>query len=193
MMTLGQLLQKTPWSDIRVALLRFFPEAEASIHEFERLDAALRRLRPHVSSMRIVVEAVPIDGPPGAMALDVTGRDGTLNRELPEYEHLGAAATEEYGGQEAAYSLCLRARAEWLGMAVDDRTLVEFAPPHIIACCLDEMAFHGFDEAQVEAFASELELRMQEVNAMSAEERDRHLVPAEEVFASLADRSTDRH
>ncbi|MCC5869288.1 MAG: hypothetical protein JJU27_12315 [Gammaproteobacteria bacterium] len=192
-MTLAQLLRETPWPDIRVALLRLFPEAEASIHEFERLDAALRRLRPHISSMRIVVEAVPLDEPTGAMAFDVTGRDGTLNRDLPGYEHLGAAATEIYGDQEATYSLCLRARAEWLGMTVDDKTLVEFAPSHIIACCLDEMAFHGFDEAQVEAFANELELRMHEINAMSAEERDRHLVPAEEVFASLADKSADRH
>ena len=183
MARLSQLIQTTPWAEIQAALMEVCPDAETHLRDYQQLAEELRCLQPSSSSMRISIAMVDLEDPPGGRALDVTGSDGTLNRQIEGFEQLLPPAAEEYGRQEAKFSLCLRPRAEWLGMAIDDRTMVGFSAAEIIAACLYEMSFHGFDEAEVVAFSRELEQRADQLSALSADEKTRVLVPVEAYLA----------
>ena len=106
--------------------------------------------------MRIAIERRPLPGYDEEPAPEVIGRNGTLNRELDDFKHLGKHAT-----------------------------LAEYSPAQVAAYCLNDMTFHGFSEAEQREVREELQRRVAEIDAMSEEERAEKLIPAEKVFADL--------
>jgi hypothetical protein len=54
-------------------------------------------------------------------------------------------------------------------MTIEPETLVTYSPAHVIAHCLNDMTFHGFNEADIREFRDELDRRMAEAKKMSEE------------------------
>jgi len=181
-MTFANLIAHLAWPDVLAALLRLYPDEKKSLEGYRVVLAHLKQLDPEMSKMRIIVEErfqPEIDEAPH---IDVTGRDGTLNRELEDFKHFQDEVDEEYASAEADFSLSFLPWAKWLGMQINPATLEEFSQPDIAAHCLWEMTFHGFEESDVEETRAEIEQRAAEVDAMTEEEREKFLIPAEEVF-----------
>ena len=135
--------------------------------------------------MRIAIERRPIPGYDEDPVPEVMGRNGTLNRELCDFKHLGMRATPEYGAEETVWSLSLQSWRSWLGMTFEPATLTEYSPAQVVAYCLSDMTFHGFSEAENREVSEELQRRVAELDAMSEEDRAEKLIPAEKVFADL--------
>ena len=70
-------------------------------------------------------------------------------------------------------------------MTIEPESLMHYTPAQIIAYCVSEMTFHGFIEAESQEFLAELRRRVDEIDAMTPEEREAKLIPAEKVFADL--------
>jgi hypothetical protein len=111
---------------------------------------------------------------------DVAGRDGTLNRELEDFQHLKDSSDDEYADVEVDYSLSFHPWTSWLGMLIGSETLREFSPSNIVAHCLWEMTFHGFEKHEVQDALAELRERADEIDAMTEAEREKFLVSAAE-------------
>lgn len=57
-----------------------------------------------------------------------------------------------------------------------------YSPATIVAHSLWEMTFHGFDEAEVSAQRRELQKRVDELDAMTEEEKKHKLIPLDQVL-----------
>lgn len=77
---------------------------------------------------------------------------------------------------------------EILGYEVDPYNLLMVGPIPLAADVLWEMTFFGFEESQVDAEREELHRRadeLDEILKLPKEEQEKHLIPAEKVFAEL--------
>lgn len=137
------------------------------------------------SDMRIVVQESFTPEIDDAPYVEVVGSDGTLNRDSKDFHHYKDRVDEAFANAEVQYSLSMTPWNEWLAMEIDTSSLNAFTQPQIAAHCLWEMTFHGFDEADVDAMRSELQRRVDELDAMTEEEREKFLIPAEKVFEEL--------
>jgi len=184
-MIIAELIASTSWAEVKAALLWLFPDEERHLSDYRKVFWELRRMKPKPDPMRIAIERRPIPGFDEAPVPEVIGRNGTLNRELDEFEHMGKHATPEYGAEETVWSLSLQPWRSWLGMTVESATLMDYSPAQTVAYCLSDMTFHGFSEAENREVSEELQRRVAEIDAMSDEERAEKLIPVEKVFAGL--------
>ena len=117
-MTFGTLIQTTLWPEVKAALLSWFPDAEAQLEPSERVFRELRLIVPRSSDMRISIETTFREGLDDEPFEDVVGLDGTLNRELSDFEAWGEPDSA-LAAREVRFSLALRPWDEWLGMSID--------------------------------------------------------------------------
>ena len=54
----------------------------------------------------------------------------------------------------------------WLGMEIAPSTLRQFSPPEIVAHCLHEMSFVGYDQDEIAEVAAEVERRAETVRRL---------------------------
>ena len=184
-MTFAELIAGTSWAEVKAALLWLSTDERRHLSDYRRVFWELRRMKAESEPMRIAIERRPIPGYDEDPVPEVIGRNGTLNRELCDFKHLGMRATPEYGAEETVWSLSLQSWRSWLGMTFEPATLTEYSPAQVIAYCLSDMTFHGFSEAENREVSEELQRRVAELDAMSEEDRAEKLIPAEKVFADL--------
>ena len=184
-MTFAELIAETSWAEVKAALLWLPTDEGRHLSDYRNVFRELRRMRPEPDPMRIAVERRPMPGFDEEPTPEVIGRNGTLNRELDDFKHLGKHATPEYGPEETVWSLSLQPWRSWLGMTIEPVTLAEHSPAQVVAYCMSDMTFHGFSEAENRAVSEELQRRVAEVDAMSEEERAEKLIPVDRVFADL--------
>lgn len=87
-----------------------------------------------------------------------------------------------------SYAYDLSPWAEILGYEVDPDNAFEVGPVPLAVAVLWEMTFFGFDEAHVDAEREELRRRAEELDEilkLPKEEQEKHLIPAEKVFADM--------
>lgn len=184
-MTLSDLIATIRWADVKAALIWGYPDAEASIDDYRRVFESLRKLDPIPSNMRIIVRKTLPEGPEGAPVYEVSGRDGSLNRDQRDFPSLGPSADSAYANAETDFSLSLESWERWLGMAIDPATLAVYAPAQIVAHCVWEMTFYGLEPSQIEEVREEIKRRAEELDSMSEEERKARCIPWEQVRKEL--------
>jgi hypothetical protein len=70
-------------------------------------------------------------------------------------------------------------------MEIEADTLNEYLESDIIAHCLYEMTFFGFNEDDISAQREELRRCVDEIEAMTEEERREKLIPMEQVIQNI--------
>lgn len=185
MTTLAELLAAANWPEIKAALAWLYPDESDRVEDYRHVFHELRKLDPEANPMRIVIERAPRLEPDDESGLEVIGCDGTRNRDLEEFAHWDEHSKAKHGDTETRWSLAFRPWRVWLGMSIEPATLEAHAPAHVVAHCLYEMTFHGFFEATIQATHHELLRRVEEIDAMSEEEKAEKLIPFEQVMAEL--------
>jgi len=184
-MTLYELLESTGWHDTKAALLWIYPDTAGDLNDYRLVLAKLRKLVPVESNMRIVVRETPGNGPNDESSVEVVGRNGQLNRDQDDFRHLQVDEDSGYANSETDFSLSFEPWGHWLGMRVDADTLSKLTAPQIVAHCLWDMTFHGFEQWQVQDAMDEIRRRKEEIDAMTEEERRQKLISLEEVMREL--------
>ena len=159
-MTLNEILEQTTWSETEASFRRHYcdfepdkpDEQEAFVLAHGRIFEALRELDPQLDDTVIVVD-VEEDG----TGLNVSGVE---------------AATGECVG------LMFTRWERWLGMAVASSTLRQFSTSDVVAHCLYEMTFVGYDQNTIQRGLEEVKRRADEVKAGDESE----WINAEDVF-----------
>lgn len=70
-------------------------------------------------------------------------------------------------------------------MSIDPSTLDTLLRPQILAHCISDMTFHGFQEADAQSVLKEVKARAAALEAMTPEQRERTLIPHEELMKGL--------
>lgn len=180
-MTFSELLESVTWAETKAALLWSYPDAVESLEGHRRAMAKLRTLAPVESNMRIILKEARKESLDDQRTIEVVGRNGQLNRDQADFTHLSYSVDSDYATSETDFCLSFEPWEHWLGMRIDAGTLSRFTPPQIAAHCLWDMTFHGFEQWQVKEVMEEINLRSDEVAAMTEDERKRNLIPIEEV------------
>lgn len=124
-MTLKELLKKYSTRHIEKKLLELFPEEEDFIKNEEYLNLIIRllRIKPTKSNLSIIVEKVNSEFYNG---VDVSGIDKSKEDNV------------RHGLQLTPWDI-------WLGMEIDKKSFENFSEIEVLAYCLDEMTYFGFD------------------------------------------------
>jgi hypothetical protein len=149
-MTLKELIQRHPvWAGIRHYLVECYPGARGAIRSYEDVFQALLYMRPRPSGMTIVVDSVitPSAGPNPVVV--VYGYDGRLNKDIEGFEGLGVPPDGESAMSLARFRMVYAPWEEWLGMEIDARTMAGTEENAIIAHCIKEMTWAGFDQGTI--------------------------------------------
>jgi len=184
-MKLSELISAVGWAEARASLLWSYPDVEKSIEGYRRVFDSLRRLKPAASSMRLVVHQAFREGLDDAPFVQVSGRNGTRNKDLEDFKHSEHAADPAYAEAEVGFALEFEPWEQWLGMEIDPQTLRDYTAPQIVAHCLWEMALHGFEQSEIQAERDEIRRRIEQLDSMTEEERKKYLVPWEQVKKDL--------
>ena len=196
-MRLRDLLTRTDWNEVKLSLLRYYPDAGQNIEGHRHVFGELLSLTPRQTNMRLCHEEVFREGIDEKQHIEVSGKDGTLNRDLPDFRHFSQTMGTELANSETSYALELVPWEEWLDMEIDPATLEAYAGEDIIAHCLWEMTFFGFDQDAVKEQGEELRRRADGLKNRTDEEGKQKLVPSEEVRRELdrlvngSERTTD--
>ncbi len=184
-MQLCHLISATDWIDVERSLPEQYPDALESADAYRETFLHLRRLQPVATAMRICLRTAFRPGLDDEPFVEVVGRNGTLNRDLEDFHCLGKAEDSAYALSEAEFAIELEPWSEWLGMEIEPETLAKHQASEIVAHCLWEMTCFGFDETAVDAQRDKLQKRIDEMDAMTEEERKEKLIPVEQVFKKL--------
>lgn len=184
-MKFRKLVVRTDWNEVESSLLENYPDVERSLKGYKSVFDTLLSLVPRETKMRICIETVFREGIDEEPYIEVFGRDGTLNKDLPDFRHFRETASTEFAKSETIFALDLVPWEEWLGMEVDPSTIEAYSDLEIVAHCLWEMTFFGFDQETIKEQREELERQARELDNMTEDEKKRMLIPWEEVPKGL--------
>ena len=166
---LRDLLDRVDWPAVEAALVEAYADEAERIHGYRAVYERLVSLEPVPTDLVLCIGPREDDHEEW---LEVYGEDGSLRED----------------GEPERFALELMPWSKWLSVGVPEDLRRELGDAEILAHCLYEMTFAGFDEETIQAEAEELSRRVRELDEMTPEEREKHLIPWEEVRAELMDR-----
>lgn len=190
-MKLAEVVEKVSWAETKACLLWNYADSKEAMAGYEMVFRNLGKLKLTSTSMRIVIRETFREGLDEEPFTEVVGKDGTLNKELEDFKYLNKSEDSDYANSEAEYALEFHAWEAWLGMEVDSTTYQKYSCPEILAHCLWEMTFMGFNQDAMREGKQELERRAAELKSMTEEEREEKLIPLKETMMRLERRKDE--
>jgi len=141
--TLHELLSSASWSDVATALRKHYPEDVQDLERYRAAFEKMSQMTPEPSSFRLNIESHEPDED-DARSVAVSCTDGSFC---------------EHRRGESVWGLDFRKWAECLGMEVPQERRVAFTDAEVVAHCLWDLTWHGFDEADGQEYLEELQQR----------------------------------
>jgi len=149
------LINTNSWLSVKAILLKLYPDEEKSLAGYKEVFNKLLVMKP-AEDEEINIEVVyRIDEFDGDEYVDVSGK--YKNPKNEEEEFLQAI---EYPPWK-----------QWLGMDICEESLYNFSQMEIIAHCLYEMTFAGFEEEEIQKQLDSFKLTVEEYKNMTDEEK----------------------
>ncbi|MCF6349362.1 MAG: hypothetical protein L3J20_13895, partial [Flavobacteriaceae bacterium] len=134
------LIKNNNWLRVKMTLLNLYPNEEKSISGYEDVYEKLFYLSPVSNDLTIQVKN-EIDDFDKEEYVDVSG-------------YYKNPKTEE---EKFSQAIEFTAWNKWLGMDIDKNSLLNFSELEIIAHCIYEMTFMGFEEEGIQEELNNLE------------------------------------
>jgi DNA gyrase/topoisomerase IV subunit A len=134
---------------VEIILLELYPDQIKLIDTYEHIFKDLQLKEPIESVIQLILKQHTNDNDPDDNYVEVSGLDL----------------------DETALGLDFTPWQEWLGMDLSVATLENFTELEIIAHCLWEMTFIGFDEVHIQNELSSLQQSIEDLQNMTDEER----------------------
>ncbi|TVZ28573.1 hypothetical protein JM83_3707 [Gillisia sp. Hel_I_86] len=167
-MTLQQLVQCNSWLSISAILLEIYPDEEKSLEGYETVFEKLLMMASEETDMTIVIKAVK-DAFDEEEYVDVSGK----------YNH---PQNEE---QSFSQAIEFTSWKKWLGMDICKESLKDFSELEILAHCLYEMTFVGFEEKGIQKELNDLEKTVEDYETMTEEEKQKNRISLEDLLDEL--------
>lgn len=162
-MTLQELFRSVPWSMVETAMSGHYDvKTENCLNDHKQVYDRALVMEPVASRMIIVLKKRVEDG---ENYVDLTGEDGTKNRDMPDFKYMNISDNDHRAEELVGFALEFEPWQKWVGMTVHPDTLAEFPPEDIVAHCLWEMAFIGFDEPKIQAEHEKLDKIAEDIKA----------------------------
>ena len=175
-MIFNDLIKSHSWLSIEMTLLNLYPDQEDLIEEYRRVFNKLQVLKSDNSEMLIVLteyESDTTDGNQTSLTyVDVSGRK----------------LFAEINSISESYAIEFVIWEEWLGMELAPETLEKFSELEIIAHCLFEMTFCGYEQEEIQEQLNSINNIVDEYKGLTAEEKQEQTISLEELKKKLDDK-----
>ena len=168
MKTFTTLIKNNTWFSIELILLELYPDEKDNIAGYQRMFNQLLLLNPKPTEISIVVKWVTDDFD-NTKYVDVSGK------------YLKPKNAE----QKFSQGLEFTPWSEWLAMKITNESLQNFNELEIIAHCLYEMTFVGFEEEEIQEKIQNIETEAEKYKNMTEEERKENTISLSELFKDL--------
>lgn len=171
-MKLNEILKSYKWLSIELTLIRLYPHQETMVDDYRNVFEKLMFLVPEENEMSIVLteyDCDPDDENEVRTYVDVSGR---------KIEEDPNAITDSYAIEFVAWE-------RWLGMDLAPETTKIFSDLEIIAHCLYEMTFIGYNEEQISEQFKTINDRVDEYKSMTKEEKEEKTISLDELERRL--------
>jgi len=167
-MKYNTLIKTNSWLSVEVILLNLYPDEEKNISGYEDVYNKLLLMSAEDIDMSIVVTNQKDDFD-DEKYVDVSGRCNNPKSKEDEFSQV----------------IEFTAWSKWLGMDICEESLRRFSELELIAHCLFEMTFAGFEEDEIQLQMTELEKQIEEYKNMTPEERKTNTSTLEELMKDL--------
>ena len=168
-MRFHSLIKSTNWLSVKATLLALYPEQIESIHAYEEVFSKLQTIEPQEVAIDIILTQHYDDETLEPSCVDVSG--------------INLNATED----DITIGLAIEFSPwnDWLGMGIDKSTLKEFTDLEIIAHCLYEMTYAGYDENEIKKELNEIKGIADEYENLTQEEKKEKTISLDELKKRL--------
>ena len=166
------LINSNNWLSIELTLLQLYSDQYKIIDEYRNVFEKLKNLEPEDCQMKIVVtehDCDPDDESEIKTYVDVSGEDDT----------------KDENGRTISYAIEFTDWKKWLGMDIATETLKSFSELEIIAHCLYEMTFIGYDETEIQEERKSLDKTIEEYKNLTEEEKKQRTISLDELKKRL--------
>ena len=170
MKTFAALIQNNAWLSIELALLELYPDEKENMAGYQKVFNQLQLLSPTPTEINIVVKW-ETDDFDDTKYVDVSGKYNNPK-------------TEE---EEFSQALEFTPWSEWLAMEIATESLQNFNELEIIAHCIYEMTFVGFEEEEIQEKIQNIEAETEKYKNMTEEERKENTTSLDDLFKDLDD------
>lgn len=152
-MRLKELIQNYNWTDIESVLLSLYPDEKKNLEGFRVVFDKLKKITPEKNTFEIVLQTINEEG--GESYVHINATD------------LSSKSTDEFSGSR---SLMGTPWSKWLFMPISKVSKENFTEIEIMAHCLWEMTFCGFNDESIQEFNDKLDEEMDEFESLNSEE-----------------------
>ena len=167
-MKLSDLIRSNTWLSVEFTFSEIYPDQNKNLDVYGDIFEKLKWMEMEESDFTIELK----------QCYD----DETMEEDFVEVYGLKQNPSED---EKCGYALEYSPWNEWLGMTVSNKALTEFTEFEIIAHCLYEMTFMGFDEETIREEMDELNRRIEEIENMTEEEKKANLKSSEDFLKEL--------
>lgn len=131
-MKLESVLKNSKWEKVQEAFIIEYPDPKFTDHMdlFKEVYIELGKLEPLTSDFKIRIERIP-----------------EINEQDKDFISVSGIRKEHDFSER--YGLSITMWEKWLGMEMEHETIRDFNYNEIIAYCLYEMTFYGFDQETI--------------------------------------------
>ena len=174
-MKFGDLIKSYQWLSVQMTLIQLYPDQKEIIDEYEKIFEILKTIDPIDDEMLIVLtEYNTEDNETTSTYVDVSGRK--LNTDPNEI-------TDSYAIEFVKWE-------KWLGMQISPETIAHFNELEIIAHCLFEMTFCGYDEEEIQEQFKSIKKSVDEYKNLSDEEKKVKTISLDDIKKKIDDKGS---
>ena len=173
-MKFKDLLKSHNWLSIELTLLNLYPDQQEIIDQYKNVFDSLILMEPENDEMLIVLTEYECDddeeNESKSTYVDVSGR-----KLVPKTDN---SLTDSYAIEFVKWE-------KWLGMALAPETLYNFNELEIIAHCLFEMTFCGYEQDEIQEQFDSINRTVEDYKEMTDEEKEEKTISLEELKKRL--------
>lgn len=168
-MKLKDIIKSYNWLSIEMTLLKLYPDQIKSIDGYKKVFENLQTMQPVKDEMQIVLTEYESD--PGEESMEKSGYIGVSGR---KQNNDPDTITDSYALEFVKWE-------NWLGMDISPETIDHFNELEIIAHCLFEMTFCGYEQDEIQEQFNTIKLSIEEYENLSDDEKKEQTISWEEL------------
>jgi hypothetical protein len=176
-MKLNDLIKSIHWPSVELTLLRLYPDQETMVDEYRYVFEKLKFLEPEDYNMSILLTEYDCE-------LDDKSEIKTyIDVSVRKKETAPNSLTDSYAIEFVEWK-------KWLGMDLAQETIKNFSDLEIIAHCLYEMTFIGYNEEEIKEQFDRMNDRVEEYKNLTEEEKKEKTITLDELKRRLTEKGS---
>lgn len=171
-MKLNDIIKSYNWLSIELTLLRLYPDQETMVDDYRNVFEKLKFLEPEEYDMSIVLTEYDCDSDDESEARTYVDVYDRKNEKDPN------TLTDCYAIEFLEWE-------KWLGMGLAPETTKRFSDLEIIAHCIYEMTFIGYNEEEIKEQFDTISDRVEEYKNLPKEEKEEKTITLDELKKRL--------